>query len=225
MQRNVGLEGMDSSRKSRRGRKSSYDQILVAAGECFRENGVGETSIADIANRAGVSRQAVYKNLKSKDEIIWQIQLRHSTEVWARILRKLDLGQEPAQAFLQCFYLMSRYSVSGWGRILFDRRNRSFMSRIAQENNIFDHAAKLLWQPIISEVSRRYTMRVSMEDALRHIEMIVVGFMVLQDARARMGVAAESTAQFIFESVPAEVQKSSRRVRKSIGSSPDPAAA
>lgn len=54
-----------SSRKTR-----SQNQILDAAEACFREMGYGPTSMADIAERAGLTRKTVYNLFASKVDIV-----------------------------------------------------------------------------------------------------------------------------------------------------------
>jgi AcrR family transcriptional regulator len=48
-------------------------QILAAAGSCFRRNGFHSTSMQDVIAEAGLSVGAVYRYFKSKDDLITSI--------------------------------------------------------------------------------------------------------------------------------------------------------
>src|ERR1043166_1930238 len=51
-------------------RDIARSQILTAARECFRRDGVRVTKMEDIARAAGMSRQTVYKNFATRLELI-----------------------------------------------------------------------------------------------------------------------------------------------------------
>jgi len=54
-----------------RPRASSREAIADAACELFLEQGYDETSIADIARRAGVSRSSFFNYFGSKSDVLW----------------------------------------------------------------------------------------------------------------------------------------------------------
>jgi len=59
--------GGDQSGRSRR------DQILWQAQNLFAEQGFRETNLNDVAERLGITRQALYHYFKSKDEILVEL--------------------------------------------------------------------------------------------------------------------------------------------------------
>src|SRR5436190_11773696 len=51
-------------------RASTADRILDAAFESFRDFGLSRITMEDVASRAGLSRQSVYRYFPSKDSLI-----------------------------------------------------------------------------------------------------------------------------------------------------------
>lgn len=62
---------MASPPRAGRPRATSRDTIADAACELFLEQGYDQTSIADIARRAGVSRSSFFNYFASKSDILW----------------------------------------------------------------------------------------------------------------------------------------------------------
>lgn len=62
---------MSSGPRTGRPRASSRETIAEAACELFLENGYEQTSVADIASRAGVSRSSFFNYFASKGDILW----------------------------------------------------------------------------------------------------------------------------------------------------------
>ncbi|MEZ3161258.1 TetR/AcrR family transcriptional regulator [Microbacterium sp. BWT-B31] len=60
-----------TEQRSGRPRASSRETLAEAACELFLEQGYDGTSIADIANRAGVSRSSFFNYFESKADILW----------------------------------------------------------------------------------------------------------------------------------------------------------
>src|SRR4051812_24488011 len=66
--------GIDMSRHvrpptRRPARRDVREQILAAASELFRASGYAETTVADVAARAGFTKGAVYSNFGGKPEL------------------------------------------------------------------------------------------------------------------------------------------------------------
>lgn len=74
------------------------EQLLAAAHRLFADRGYRETSIDDIARKAGLTKGAVYFHFRSKEEILEALMVR----VWARGRNVLD-GHLPARARPQDF--------------------------------------------------------------------------------------------------------------------------
>lgn len=65
------MENSNASAKKRR--KSNRGKIVEAAVTCFVEEGIHQTSIRDIAERAGVSQGNMYNHFASKEALIAEI--------------------------------------------------------------------------------------------------------------------------------------------------------
>lgn len=68
----AGYRGrMPTDARAGRPRATSRETIAEAACELFLERGYEETSIADIARRAGVSRSSFFNYVSSKSDLLW----------------------------------------------------------------------------------------------------------------------------------------------------------
>lgn len=65
---------------------STRDRLLDAAVEAAAIHGLAKLSMGDVAKRAGLSRQTLYKHFASKDVLIEQAVLRESATLVAQIL-------------------------------------------------------------------------------------------------------------------------------------------
>lgn len=71
---------------------STQDRIRQGSLELFAERGYGGTSIADIADRVGLSKAGLYNYYSSKEELLLEL-LKRSLEAWTRASR-LPLHEE-----------------------------------------------------------------------------------------------------------------------------------
>lgn len=62
---------MNSSTRAGRPRASSRETLAEAACELFLERGYDATSVADITQRAGVSRSSFFNYFTSKSDVLW----------------------------------------------------------------------------------------------------------------------------------------------------------
>ncbi|MBO9602656.1 MAG: helix-turn-helix transcriptional regulator [Novosphingobium sp.] len=68
---------------------------MDAALACFAEQGMVETSMEEIAERAGVARATIYYNFLSKDDIAVRIAERFRAEGYEAYLREREAGADP----------------------------------------------------------------------------------------------------------------------------------
>lgn len=66
---------------------SSKKKVLEAAGQLFANKGFAETSVDEIADRAGVAKGTIYTHFSSKDEILVTILRIGNTELTEQIHR------------------------------------------------------------------------------------------------------------------------------------------
>lgn len=64
-------EVMTAASRAGRPKSSSRETLAEAACELFLEQGYDATSIADITNRAGVSRSSFFNYFSSKSDVLW----------------------------------------------------------------------------------------------------------------------------------------------------------
>lgn len=79
---------MKNSEKS----KSTQDKIFRAAGECFAQKGYSACSMQDIAERAGVSKGALYGHCSGKEELFKQIIIREHARGAMRAKKAAENG-------------------------------------------------------------------------------------------------------------------------------------
>jgi AcrR family transcriptional regulator len=84
-------------------------EILDAAWLCFAESGFYATKVDDIAERAGVSKGAVYWHFEGKRDLFLALVDRRCQQVEAR-LEALDKGIEPRQAIARVSEILLRWA-------------------------------------------------------------------------------------------------------------------
>lgn len=77
----------------------AIDRILDAAAEAFAANGVGATSMGDIAERAGCSRATLYRHFPSRHELRRAFVSRETLRVMAEV-QIGDAASSPAEILL-----------------------------------------------------------------------------------------------------------------------------
>ncbi len=122
-------------------------QILDAAVACFSQHGFHEATLADICERAGLSRGAVYHYFKSKEAIIDGIRERSTGEyepLWATLAGEGGIRQRLAEFERFAFENMTapgaeqanRLGILLWAEALLDPRilrgQREVMSELRE---------------------------------------------------------------------------------------------
>lgn len=92
---------MISDARTGRPRASSRETLAEAACDLFLEQGYEATSVADIAQRAGVSRSSFFNYFSSKSDVLWSgLDARIDLALRAIAERKLDATGESVRAHL-----------------------------------------------------------------------------------------------------------------------------
>ncbi len=87
------------------------EAIIAAARELFAEQGVGRTSIADVAARAGITRGLVYHYLTDKDTLV-EVVLEQHIDEFVEDVRRWDAEREVGnidKALADCVALFRRH--------------------------------------------------------------------------------------------------------------------
>lgn len=79
-------------------KQRTRERILEAAATAFREQGIEQTSVADVMQRAGLTHGGFYAHFKSKEELIAEA-IRHASEQVSRIFDSPG-GKQPSQRSL-----------------------------------------------------------------------------------------------------------------------------
>lgn len=73
-----------------RRRQQTRDVLVEAAAQVFAEKGIEGASLEEIAERAGYSRGAIYKNFGGKDELFLAVNQRHNERALSRFAEVID---------------------------------------------------------------------------------------------------------------------------------------
>ena len=90
--------------KYQRHSEKQYMTILTAAERLFVEEGIDKVSLADIAEKSGIMRSTFYRYFKNKDEILWHIMRRHTTNFSRKLDERFRLTGRSAIARYKTFF-------------------------------------------------------------------------------------------------------------------------
>jgi TetR/AcrR family transcriptional repressor of mexJK operon len=96
------------------------DPILMAAKDAFIENGFGNTSMDDIAQRAGTTKRTVYNNFGSKERLLEAV-IDHSILLFETAVPPLGPEADPSQIREFCkilLQLMTWHAAIGLQRLM-----------------------------------------------------------------------------------------------------------
>jgi AcrR family transcriptional regulator len=80
-------------------RSASSDRILDAAWRCFVERGIRATTMADVAEAAGVSRVWVHRVVGSRDDLVHAVLAREVERTFELLVELTPIAPDPAVAF------------------------------------------------------------------------------------------------------------------------------
>jgi AcrR family transcriptional regulator len=80
-------------------RTASIDRILDAAWQCFVERGIRATTMADVAEAAGVSRVWVHRAVGSRDDLVHAVLAREVERTFELLVELTPVAPDPAVAF------------------------------------------------------------------------------------------------------------------------------
>ncbi|HDP80132.1 MAG TPA: MerR family transcriptional regulator [Spirochaetes bacterium] len=152
------------------------NEIVSAATQLFLNKGLGETSIDDIVNRAGIGKGTFYKYFKDKDDVfiqcadsifhemyshVWQ-EIKNEPDRYKRLVRRTEAFFESYPQWIDMMNLVRHASVGG--------------------NPVFKGKFIAVLNQIIKPISRDL-------EALQHEGRIPLGIDCLQAAYLLMGMA------------------------------------
>ena len=160
---------------------SAQQQIIDAAIICFQKFGIQKTTMNDIANEAGLSRQTVYRNFSSRSQLLEQV----------AELRIAQMAEKLYPLFAKYNDLATALVDGSIRSIAVSRKDRLFMDLV---NQVGDHEFELflfrgsdrimaimarLWGPLLSAARRSGQIRSNLEDS-EIVEWIVNVHAMLQ---------------------------------------------
>jgi AcrR family transcriptional regulator len=91
------------------------DLILQTSVEMFFKSGIANTSVADIASRAKVSKVTIFNYFESKENLVREAMTRYFNYYMDRMTEAMDSG-EPFLKKLEMLFIMSKEIVSRMGK-------------------------------------------------------------------------------------------------------------
>jgi AcrR family transcriptional regulator len=91
-------------------RAGTRDRILEAAFEALRDFGLSRTTVEDVAQRAGLSRQTVYRYFPSKDALIVSLVAREEEAFIAGVREAVDGHQDLGPAIADGVRFVLRFA-------------------------------------------------------------------------------------------------------------------
>ncbi|HNA97860.1 MAG TPA: TetR/AcrR family transcriptional regulator [Marmoricola sp.] len=91
---------------------AARQRIIDAAAACIDRHGVAKTTLSDVAQELGVTRQTVYRHMGSISEILSEVARQGAADFVDRLVAHLAGSQNPAEAvvngFLFCLEFVPR---------------------------------------------------------------------------------------------------------------------
>lgn len=172
---------------SKRGRGrppgTSHDEILKIAISLFLEQGYANTSLASIAEAAGVSRTTLFAYFPSKRDLIWEDHHR-------RVLES-DRGLDELPTFplvdliLEAILISSRYGLE-------ERTVLAARLRISEQDGELRAFAALAHRELIDRISRQVAARAPAVDP----------DLILRVTGALVGASARCSEEWAFADAP-----------------------
>jgi AcrR family transcriptional regulator len=119
------------------GQRETRDRIARAAAELHEEKGVAQTTVAEIARRAGVTRLTVYNHFADLSELIpacsAHYEGQHPAPDFSDALAQADPGERVREA-LELFYGWYRETEPMYGKLFGDRAAVPELDAFLSEN-------------------------------------------------------------------------------------------
>ncbi|MDH8679350.1 TetR/AcrR family transcriptional regulator [Fusibacter bizertensis] len=76
---------MEQSNKYYKHGEKQYNLILSTAEKIFVELGIDQVKLSDIVEECGIMRATFYRYFKNKDELLWHIMRKHTSEFFQKL--------------------------------------------------------------------------------------------------------------------------------------------
>ncbi len=114
--------------------QQTYQHVLDAAVECFRDLGYHRTNMSNIAERAGVTRSRVQYYFDSTDHLLSDAAYALLSRVWGRYLEKLYSGADRSagDAFDELMNLRHDRDQIAWLELVAASRSEPTLRRVVE---------------------------------------------------------------------------------------------
>lgn len=124
------------------------DRIIQASYKCFERYGVAKTTMEDVAKLADCSRQTVYKNFASKDELVTEICVLESIKMNEQIRARVKARQSFADKLIDSVLIAVEIGLENpYVRRLIEPAE--VQSRSTQKDDPVHAAQRERWQPLL----------------------------------------------------------------------------
>ena len=163
---------------SRRTAKESKESILEAAIKVFSEKGYSQTTIREVAERAGISVGGVYIYFKNKEEIYLTLLKYLLDEFRDKTGESIKSIEDPAEAVKKYVAVNLNYAQKFKGLILIEGREHGFTSCIDIKKKFFKGQRRLIEEIIRKGISSGRFERCNVEGMARVIIGTLRGFIL-----------------------------------------------
>jgi AcrR family transcriptional regulator len=125
--------------------EEARQRIIDAAANCIDKHGVAKTTLSDVAQELGVTRQTVYRHLGSINEIVSQVAAQGAAAFVDRMIAHLAGTTSPAEAVVEGFLFCLR-AVPQDPRLtlLLQRGDPATFARAATSAETIEYGAQML---------------------------------------------------------------------------------
>lgn len=128
------------------------DRIIEAVYVCLERYGVQKTTVEDVARAAGFSRQTVYKNFTSKDDLVTEVCLIEAAKMNAEIHQRVQCQTSLASKITESIMVVIRFGrENAYVRRLIEPLE--VRSRLTDRSNPIHALQRQRWAPILQDAA------------------------------------------------------------------------
>lgn len=146
--------------------EGTWPRVLAAARECFLRYGVRKTSMADIADAAGLARQSVYRYAASKSALVDAAVLARLSEMGELLTDILErtTGFEEAAVEGSAAVVTAARSDPELTTLLEVTQGRHLSELTANSSAAMHHLVAELWRPLFDRGRAEGKLRTDVDD-------------------------------------------------------------
>ncbi|MBV8192534.1 MAG: TetR/AcrR family transcriptional regulator [Alphaproteobacteria bacterium] len=98
------------------------EKIVAAATRLFGRQGIGQTSLTDVARLAGIPLPSLYDYFKDKQDLVGAVPEENYLALYRRVTQDATAGERSARTLLRSIYLANFEYIRAnpdWGRLFF----------------------------------------------------------------------------------------------------------